>query len=34
MEQVARNWSRTDVDRMMASSPLIEVIPDRMAASA
>ena len=34
MEQVARNWNRTDVDRMMASSPLIEVIHDRMAASA
>jgi deazaflavin-dependent oxidoreductase (nitroreductase family) len=34
MEQVARNWRRTDVDRMMVSSPLIEVIPDEMAASA
>lgn len=28
MEQVARNWRRTDVDRMMVASPLIEVIPD------
>lgn len=34
MEQVARNWNRTDVDRMMVSSPLIEVIPDEIAASA
>jgi deazaflavin-dependent oxidoreductase (nitroreductase family) len=25
MEQVARNWGRTDVDRMMTGSPLIEV---------
>jgi deazaflavin-dependent oxidoreductase (nitroreductase family) len=25
MEQVARNWGRTDVDRMMTASPLIEV---------
>ncbi len=25
MEQVAANWERTDVDRMMTSSPLIEV---------
>ena len=28
MEQVARNWRRTDVDRMMVASPLIEVVPD------
>jgi deazaflavin-dependent oxidoreductase (nitroreductase family) len=34
MEQVARNWGRTDVDRMMVASPLIEVIPDQLAASA
>jgi deazaflavin-dependent oxidoreductase (nitroreductase family) len=26
MEQVARNWGRTDVDRMMTDSPLIEVM--------
>ena len=34
MEQVARNWQRRDVDRMMVQSPLIEVIPDALAASA
>jgi deazaflavin-dependent oxidoreductase (nitroreductase family) len=34
MEQVARNWNRTDVDRMMVASPLIEVVPDDFAASA
>jgi deazaflavin-dependent oxidoreductase (nitroreductase family) len=34
MEQVARNWGRTDVDRMMVASPLIEVIPDQLAATA
>jgi deazaflavin-dependent oxidoreductase (nitroreductase family) len=34
MEQVARNWDRTDVDGMMLASPLIEVIPDELAASA
>ena len=34
MEQVARNWRRTDVDRMMRQSPLIEVVPDDLAASA
>jgi deazaflavin-dependent oxidoreductase (nitroreductase family) len=28
MEQVARNWGRTDVDTMMASSPLVEVLLD------
>lgn len=33
MEQVARNWQRTDVDRMMSHSPLIEVIPDALVAS-
>jgi deazaflavin-dependent oxidoreductase (nitroreductase family) len=32
MEQVARNWDRTDVDRMMAYSPLIEVVFDQTAA--
>jgi len=26
MEAVARNWNRTDVDRMMTESPLVEVI--------
>jgi deazaflavin-dependent oxidoreductase (nitroreductase family) len=31
MEQVARNWRRTDVDRMMVASPLIEVVPDEVA---
>ena len=25
LEQIARNWRRTDIDRMVASSPLIEV---------
>ena len=34
MEQVARNWRRTDVDRMMVASPLVEIIPDELAASA
>jgi deazaflavin-dependent oxidoreductase (nitroreductase family) len=34
MERVAGNWRRTDVDRMMVQSPLIEVIPDDLAASA
>lgn len=34
MEQVARNWRRADVDRMMTGSPLIEVVPDELAASA
>ena len=29
MERVARNWRRSDVDRMMTSSPLIEVVFDR-----
>ena len=28
LEQVARNWRRSDVDRMVASSPLIEVVFD------
>jgi len=31
MEQVARNWNRTDVDRMMAHSPLVEILFDRSA---
>lgn len=26
MERVAANWGRTDVDRMMTASPLIEVV--------
>jgi deazaflavin-dependent oxidoreductase (nitroreductase family) len=26
MEQVARNWGRTDVDQMMTGSPLIQVM--------
>ena len=34
MERVAANWGRTDVDRMMVQSPLIEVIPDELADSA
>ena len=34
MEQVARNWHRTDVDRMMGQSPLIEVVPDELAETA
>ncbi len=29
MEQVARNWNRSDVDRMMDESPLVEVVFDR-----
>jgi deazaflavin-dependent oxidoreductase (nitroreductase family) len=28
MERVARNWNRTDVDRMMVESPLVEVLFD------
>ena len=28
MEQVARNWNRSDVDRMMVESPLVEVVFD------
>lgn len=28
MEAVARNWNRTDVDRMMVESPLVEVVFD------
>jgi len=28
MEQVARNWNRTDVDRMMVASPLVEIVFD------
>lgn len=28
MERVAANWNRTDVDRMMEQSPLVEVIFD------
>ena len=31
MTQVARNWNRTDVDRMMAYSPLVEVVFDQVA---
>jgi deazaflavin-dependent oxidoreductase (nitroreductase family) len=29
LEQVARNWNRTDVDRMMVESPLVEVVFDQ-----
>ena len=32
LERVARAWNRTDVDRMVAESPLIEVILDEQAA--
>jgi deazaflavin-dependent oxidoreductase (nitroreductase family) len=32
LERVARAWNRTDVDRMVAQSPLIEVILDERAA--
>ena len=32
LERVARAWNRTDVDRMVAQSPLIEVILDDRAA--
>jgi deazaflavin-dependent oxidoreductase (nitroreductase family) len=32
LERVARAWNRTDVDRMVAQSPLIEVILDDQAA--
>lgn len=28
MEQVARNWNRTDVDRMLVESPLVEIVFD------
>jgi hypothetical protein len=31
---VARNWRRTDIDRMVLQSPLIEVTLDGVAASA
>jgi deazaflavin-dependent oxidoreductase (nitroreductase family) len=31
MEQVARNWGRRDVDRMMTGSPLIQVAIDGLA---
>lgn len=31
MERVARNWDRTDVDVMMARSPLVEVLFDEAA---
>ena len=34
MEQVAQNWRRTDVDRMMVQSPRIEVVPDELAETA
>ena len=34
MEQVAQNWRRTDIDRMMGQSPLIEVVPDELAETA
>ena len=29
LEQIARAWRRTDVDRMVEQSPLIEVVLDR-----
>ena len=32
LERVARAWRRTDVDRMVAQSPLIEVVVDDRAA--
>jgi deazaflavin-dependent oxidoreductase (nitroreductase family) len=32
LERVARAWRRTDVDRMVAQSPLIEVVVDERAA--
>jgi deazaflavin-dependent oxidoreductase (nitroreductase family) len=32
LERVARAWRRTDVDRMVEQSPLIEVIPEDRAA--
>lgn len=28
LERVARNWNRTDVDRMMQQSPLVELLID------
>jgi deazaflavin-dependent oxidoreductase (nitroreductase family) len=28
LEQVAHNWNRTDVDRMMEQSPLVELLVD------
>jgi deazaflavin-dependent oxidoreductase (nitroreductase family) len=31
LERVAQAWNRTDVDRMVASSPLIEVVVERPA---
>jgi len=34
LERVARAWRRTDVDRMVAQSPLIEVVLDEAAAVA
>jgi deazaflavin-dependent oxidoreductase (nitroreductase family) len=34
MEQVARNWNRTDVDRMMVESPLVEIMFDGSAVEA
>jgi deazaflavin-dependent oxidoreductase (nitroreductase family) len=33
MEQVARNWGRRDVDRMMTGSPLIQVAIDGLTES-
>jgi deazaflavin-dependent oxidoreductase (nitroreductase family) len=33
LERVARAWNRTDVDRMVADSPLIEVTIDEAAAA-
>ncbi|HEX5824943.1 MAG TPA: nitroreductase/quinone reductase family protein [Candidatus Limnocylindrales bacterium] len=34
LERVARAWRRTDLDRMVAQSPLIEVVLDEVAAQA
>ena len=33
LERVARAWNRTDVDRMVQQSPLIEVVVDEAAAA-
>jgi deazaflavin-dependent oxidoreductase (nitroreductase family) len=34
LERIARIWRRTDVDTMVAHSPLIEVVPDGAEAAA
>ena len=33
MERVARNWNRTDVERMLGQSPLVEVVFDGTAST-